>query len=121
MKTILSIDGGGVRGIVPAIVLRTLETALGYPLGERFDGTVRAGAEGPSWRRTVRCVPSQVPSPKRTTWNDGPYGSSSRGGPNRPGIVSAVDLGRETTSTGPCGRLSGRPPRPPRTSQRTAA
>jgi uncharacterized protein len=33
---ILSIDGGGIRGLVPAVVLSHLEGALGAPLAERF-------------------------------------------------------------------------------------
>ena len=36
-RRILSIDGGGVRGIIPAIALATLERATGTPAREHFD------------------------------------------------------------------------------------
>jgi patatin-like phospholipase/acyl hydrolase len=34
---VLSIDGGGIRGIIPAIVLAELERATGRPVAETFD------------------------------------------------------------------------------------
>jgi patatin-like phospholipase/acyl hydrolase len=34
---ILSIDGGGIRGIIPAVILEGLQEALGRPLHEVFD------------------------------------------------------------------------------------
>jgi uncharacterized protein len=34
---VLSIDGGGIRGIIPASVLADLERRLDAPIGERFD------------------------------------------------------------------------------------
>jgi uncharacterized protein len=34
---VLSIDGGGIRGIIPASVLTDLERRLGAPIAERFD------------------------------------------------------------------------------------
>ena len=37
MKKILQIDGGGIRGIIPAIVLAQLETQLKEPLHHYFD------------------------------------------------------------------------------------
>lgn len=37
MKKILQIDGGGIRGIIPAIVLEHLEEKCGKPLGQCFD------------------------------------------------------------------------------------
>ncbi len=37
MKKILSIDGGGVRGIIPAVVLADLERRTGKPVSELFD------------------------------------------------------------------------------------
>ena len=37
MKTILSIDGGGIRGIIPASTLVALEQQLGKPVRECFD------------------------------------------------------------------------------------
>jgi predicted acylesterase/phospholipase RssA len=50
-RRILSIDGGGVRGIIPAVALAALETATGRPTREQFDmlagtstGAVIAGA-----------------------------------------------------------------------------
>jgi patatin-like phospholipase/acyl hydrolase len=37
VKRILQIDGGGIRGIIPAIVLEHLEEKCGKPLGQCFD------------------------------------------------------------------------------------
>lgn len=37
MKFVLSIDGGGIRGIIPAVVLKYLEERLNRPLHECFD------------------------------------------------------------------------------------
>src|SRR5215469_6803659 len=37
MKRILSIDGGGIRGIVPAATLVELEQQVGKPIRECFD------------------------------------------------------------------------------------
>lgn len=34
---VLALDGGGIRGVVPARVLEELERRLGYPLAEAFD------------------------------------------------------------------------------------
>jgi predicted acylesterase/phospholipase RssA len=36
-KRILSIDGGGIRGLIPAVLLESLETATGRPAREAFD------------------------------------------------------------------------------------
>ncbi len=37
MKAILSIDGGGIRGVVPALVLAQLEEYVGMPVARMFD------------------------------------------------------------------------------------
>ncbi|MFN7931773.1 MAG: patatin-like phospholipase family protein [Bryobacteraceae bacterium] len=37
MKAILSIDGGGIRGIIPAIILSQLEEYVGLPISSIFD------------------------------------------------------------------------------------
>ncbi|ANU21977.1 patatin-like phospholipase family protein [Planococcus donghaensis] len=37
MKKILSIDGGGVRGVIPALVLAEIEKRTGKPISELFD------------------------------------------------------------------------------------
>lgn len=37
MKKILSIDGGGIRGIIPAIVLKEIEERTGQPIAKTFD------------------------------------------------------------------------------------
>ncbi len=34
---ILSIDGGGIRGIIPAIILASIEERTGKPISELFD------------------------------------------------------------------------------------
>jgi patatin-like phospholipase/acyl hydrolase len=37
MKTVLSIDGGGIRGLIPALVLAEIEKQTGRPIAECFD------------------------------------------------------------------------------------
>ena len=37
MKKILQIDGGGIRGIIPAVILSYLEEKCGKPLCQCFD------------------------------------------------------------------------------------
>ena len=37
LKTVLSIDGGGIRGVVPARVLRAIEERMQRPVAELFD------------------------------------------------------------------------------------
>ncbi|MGI9553396.1 MAG: CBASS cGAMP-activated phospholipase [Thermodesulfobacteriota bacterium] len=37
MKKILSLDGGGIRGIIPAIILAEFEKNIGKPVSEAFD------------------------------------------------------------------------------------
>ena len=37
LKAVLSIDGGGIRGIIPARLLREIETRMGRPIPELFD------------------------------------------------------------------------------------
>ncbi len=51
MKTILSLDGGGIKGLIPAMFLQIIEQCLDRPLAETFDlvvgtstGSVLAGA-----------------------------------------------------------------------------
>lgn len=46
MKKILSIDGGGVRGIIPAMLLAELEAQTGKPVSELFDLVVGASTGG---------------------------------------------------------------------------
>ncbi len=37
MKTILAIDGGGVRGLIPAMILQEIEKRTNMPISELFD------------------------------------------------------------------------------------
>ncbi|TWT07022.1 patatin [Planococcus sp. CPCC 101016] len=46
MKKILSIDGGGVRGIIPAMLLAEIEAQTGKPVAELFDLVVGASTGG---------------------------------------------------------------------------
>ena len=43
---ILSIDGGGIRGLIPAIVLAELETRVGKPTSSMFDLIVGTSTGG---------------------------------------------------------------------------
>ena len=42
----LSIDGGGIRGVIPAVVLDHIETATGKPMSELFDLMVGTSTGG---------------------------------------------------------------------------
>jgi len=46
MKKILSIDGGGIRGIIPALVIADIEKRLGKPAAEVFDLIVGTSTGG---------------------------------------------------------------------------
>lgn len=46
MKKILSIDGGGIKGVFPASFLATLEEGLAHPIGEYFDLLVGTSTGG---------------------------------------------------------------------------
>ena len=53
MKTVLSIDGGGIRGIIPAKVLCYLESETKKPISKMFD--------------LIKCFPNKVITP---LWED---------------------------------------------------
>ena len=76
MRRILSIDGGGVRGIIPAVLLAALERQTGRPARETFDfvaGTssgaaLAAGiAAGIPAQRLVRLFETRSPEVFRST------------------------------------------------------
>jgi len=46
---ILAIDGGGIRGIIPAVVLAAIEKQSGKPICELFD-LIAGTSTGESWR-----------------------------------------------------------------------
>lgn len=46
MKKILSIDGGGIRGLIPALVLAEIEQATGKRISELFDLIVGTSTGG---------------------------------------------------------------------------
>lgn len=62
MKRILSIDGGGIRGVIPAVVLTEIERLTGRPIAESFDlvagtstgGILALGLTLPGEQRTPR-------------------------------------------------------------------
>lgn len=45
-RRILSIDGGGIKGVVPAAFLATIEESVGRPIGEYFDLIVGTSTGG---------------------------------------------------------------------------
>jgi patatin-like phospholipase/acyl hydrolase len=66
---VLSIDGGGIRGIIPAMILAEIEDRTGKPIAEMFDliagtstgGILALGLPSGMWRCT--CAPeTQLPS-----------------------------------------------------------
>ena len=46
VRRVLSIDGGGIRGIIPALVLAHLERQMGAPAIELFDLIVGTSTGG---------------------------------------------------------------------------
>ena len=46
MRKVLSIDGGGIRGIIPSLVLDYLERESGRPISELFDLCVGTSSGG---------------------------------------------------------------------------
>lgn len=46
MKTVLSIDGGGIKGVIPAYVIKHLESELGAPISDFFDLIVGSSTGG---------------------------------------------------------------------------
>ena len=46
MRKVLAIDGGGVRGIIPAMVLAEIEKQTGKPIAELFDLVVGTSTGG---------------------------------------------------------------------------
>ena len=46
VRRVLSIDGGGIRGIIPALVLAHLERQMGAPASELFDLIVGTSTGG---------------------------------------------------------------------------
>src|SRR5918999_371 len=69
-RRILSIDGGGVRGVIPALALAALERVNGKPVREQFDflagtsaGALVAGAmaAGMPAERLVRLYMDESP------------------------------------------------------------
>lgn len=69
-RRVLSIDGGGIRGIIPAVLLTELERQTGRPARETFDfiagtssGALAAGAlaAGVPAERIVSCTPHAPP------------------------------------------------------------
>ena len=46
VKRVLSLDGGGIRGIIPALVIAHLERQMGAPASEFFDLIVGTSTGG---------------------------------------------------------------------------
>ena len=46
VRRVLSLDGGGIRGIIPALVLAHLERQMGAPASELFDLIVGTSTGG---------------------------------------------------------------------------
>ena len=70
-RRILAIDGGGIRGIIPAVALAALERETGTPTRDQFDfvagtstGAVIAGAEEYA-RRVADLEATPIPDARR--------------------------------------------------------
>ena len=72
MKRILSIDGGGIKGVVPAAFLAQLEEALGESITHFFDliagtstgGIIALGLGQKARRREARRISRRFPRPR---------------------------------------------------------
>lgn len=64
--TVLSIDGGGIRGIIPARVLAHLESRLGHPLHRYFDLVIGTSTGGLIAAGLVTPKPGPGPSAAAT-------------------------------------------------------
>lgn len=62
MKTILCLDGGGVRGIIPAMILQEIEKRTGKPISDSFD--LIAGVSTGGIIAVALTVPDQHGKPK---------------------------------------------------------
>ena len=67
IRRVLSIDGGGIRGIIPAMVIAHIEKLMGKPAHELFDLMVGTSTGGvgfsPPWLGQARAVFSAPRSP----------------------------------------------------------
>ena len=67
MYKILSIDGGGIRGVIPAVVLAKIEQEIAKPLHEAFDlivgtstgGIIAVGLTAPASNRSGAAFSAQ--------------------------------------------------------------
>ena len=72
-KTILSIDGGGVRGVIPAMLLETIECKTGKPIHELFDliaGTSTGGLLATYLAGPARCQGTGAEGCQRSSLSD---------------------------------------------------
>ena len=83
MKTLLSIGGGGIRGLIPALVLNHLEMLTGRPTAHSFDllagtstggilamGLARSAAGGqPAYQASELANLYQQPTAISSTWS----------------------------------------------------
>ena len=53
VRRVLSLDGGGIRGIIPALVVAHLERQMGAPASELFDLIVGTSTGGHFGSRVV--------------------------------------------------------------------
>jgi uncharacterized protein len=68
VKKILSIDGGGIRGVIPAVLLAEIERRTGRPIAETFDlvagtstgGILALGLTKPGANGTARYTASEL-------------------------------------------------------------
>ena len=64
MVTVLSIDGGGIRGVIPALFLAEIEKRAGRPISDLFD--MVAGTSTGGILTAMLCVPDGKGRPKYT-------------------------------------------------------
>ena len=74
MITILSIDGGGIRGIIPVMILEEIEKQTGKPISTLFDYI--AGTSTGGIIAAMLTVPNEQGAPKYTAENVKTYYSS---------------------------------------------
>ena len=88
---VLSIDGGGVRGIIPAMVLEHIEKETGKPVCDLFDlivGTSAGGLVAAASSSRTRSTQTSHNTARQIAWS-----SSSRGRPHLPALAIIVAQG----------------------------
>ena len=93
---VLSIDGGGIRGLIPALVLAEIERRSGRRVFELFD--LIAGTSTGGILACALCAPDPLPA---ESWSPSTRRRARTSSTARWGSASAASTGCSTRSTTP--------------------